>query len=94
MLKSVIVQKDEDTLIVSQHIPEMDEEPTKQINHSYDINTKYLSYQQKEPDQILVSQIAFDRRKDSSLLDLFESPMFDIYMIFKYLHTQSKPNVI
>lgn len=45
-------------------------------------------------DSHYVSQITFNKQKEGSLLELFESPLFDIHMLFKYLHTQSRPNVI
>ena len=80
MLKSVILQMDDDTLIVSQQIPQdfVDEKTF----HSCNVNIEY------------VSELKFCKKKDSSLLDMFESPVFDIHMIFKYLQTQNKTNII
>ena len=40
-------------------------------------------------DEYLVSQTVFNKKKDGSLLDLFENPMFNIHMIFQYLHKQN-----
>jgi hypothetical protein len=42
----------------------------------------------------MVSQLKFNKTKDGSLLDLFESPLFDIHMFLRYLHTQNKPHII
>ena len=71
MLKSVILPLDDDTLIVSQHIPQYFAD-TKTF-HSCNVNADY------------VSELKFCKKKDLSLLDMFESPAFDIHMIFKYL---------
>jgi hypothetical protein len=41
----------------------------------------------------MVSQIKFNKQKDGSLLDLFESPLFDVHKLFSYLHKNNKPNI-
>lgn len=42
----------------------------------------------------MVSQIVFNKKRDGPLLDMFESPLFDVHMIFKYLYTIQRPNLI
>lgn len=96
-LQSVIVQRDEDTLIVSQHIPQANDTPKlqQQVNGSYSLRDTYIKPTPEEKDEeILVSQLVFNKRKDGPLLDMFESPMFNVHMIFKYLHTLQRPNLI
>ena len=34
----------------------------------------------------MVSQLCFNKAKDGSLLDLFESPLFDVHKLFHHLH--------
>lgn len=107
MLKSFIVQKDDDLLIVSQHIPldfNLDNNLNRNLKRSTQIHSQYLKKPtivdakdfQKEisEDEYLVSQTVFNKKKDGSLLDLFENPMFNIHMIFQYLHKQNQPNMI
>jgi hypothetical protein len=51
MLKSYIVQKDEETLIVSQHIPsDFGEESKnhKNLMKSYQLKKDYIKYQEEE----------------------------------------------
>ena len=42
----------------------------------------------------MVSQLKFHKYKEGSLLDLFESPLFEIHMFFRYLYTQNKAHII
>lgn len=63
------------------------------MNKSYNIKKSYISKPPSE-EEIMVSQIVFNKRKDGPLLDMFESPMFDVHMIFKYLHTLQRSNLI
>jgi hypothetical protein len=43
----------------------------------------------------LVAQIYFNKKKDSSLLEMFESPLFDIHMIMRYLYSHgNRPNIL
>jgi hypothetical protein len=43
----------------------------------------------------MVSQLQFNKEKDGSLLDLFESPLFDVHKLFSYLHKlNNRPNMI
>jgi hypothetical protein len=43
----------------------------------------------------MVSQILFSKAKDGSLLDLFESPLFDVHKLISYLHKlNNRPNLI
>ena len=54
----------------------------------------YIQNQVKH-DQAMVAQISFDKRKDGSLLDLFESPLFDVHKLFSYLHRMDhRPNIM
>ena len=43
---------------------------------------------------MLVSKLQFCKKRDGPLLDLFESPLFDVHMVFKYLHSVNKANII
>ena len=42
----------------------------------------------------MYSQLVFNRKKDMILIELFESPLFDIHMMFGYLNKQQNPNII
>lgn len=50
----------------------------------------------KEPPkkQYMVAQTIFDKTKDGSLLDLFESPHMTSHMIIQYLFKQNKKHII
>lgn len=57
---------------------------------SYQLQSDYL-----EDEQIMLSQICFNKQRDGSLLDLFESPLFDVHKLFSYLHKlTNRPNMI
>ena len=43
---------------------------------------------------MLVSKLEFGKKRDGSLLDMFESPLFDVHMVLKYLHSQNRVNII
>lgn len=42
----------------------------------------------------MVAQTYFNKIKDGSLLDLFESPHMTAHMIIQYLHKQNKKHII
>ena len=41
-----------------------------------------------------VAVTQFNQRKDGSLLELFESPLFDEHKLIYYLHTQNRSEVV
>ena len=58
------------------------------------MHNDYIRGQERHEDA-MVAQISFDKRKDGSLLDLFESPLFDVHKLFSYLHRMDhRPNII
>jgi hypothetical protein len=52
------------------------------------VNSAYI-----KPSDVMVSSLTFSKQKEKSLLDMFESPLFDIHMLFKYLHGSKKPHI-
>ena len=42
----------------------------------------------------MVSQIHFNKKTDGSLLDMFESPLFDVHMLMRYLHSLNRANLL
>ena len=101
MLQSYIVQKDAQTLIVSQHVPvefdgDVDVWGEFKDNLFLDKVPKMDSTYVKEPaeGQYMVAQTYFNKAKDGSLLDLFESPHMTAHMIIQYLHKQNRKHII
>ena len=96
MLQSYIVQKDADTLIVSQHVPvECDGEPDQFCEFKGErVPQLDQSYIKEKTGNFMVAQTIFNKKKEGSLLDLFESPHMTVHMIIHYLHTMNKKHII
>ena len=44
--------------------------------------------------EMKMNQLTFSKKKDGSLLEMFESPAFETQMIFKYLQTTTRPCIV
>ena len=92
-------------MIVSQYIPaDFNVSKSFHINHKVAENAGNLNiksgYIEDKSDKglkferMLVSKLEFGKKRDGSLLDMFESPLFDVHMVLKYLHSQNRVNII
>ena len=73
------MHKDDDTLIVSQHIP-MEFDGESDIFGDFKDNL-FQNKANVDPEKQMISQTHFNKYKDGSLLDLFESPHMTVHMI-------------
>ena len=76
---------------MSQYIPldaNISNNKIENFNISPPIKESFMDTEMK------MNQLTFSKKKDGSLLEMFESPAFETQMIFKYLQTTTRPCIV